>query len=45
VTNDGGTAQGINGSFGTVHMKVLDCRVSHIRTGQEWTNNPLGIKL
>ncbi len=42
VTNDGGTAQGINGSFGTVHMKVLDCRVSHIRTGQEWTNNPLG---
>ena len=42
VTNDGGTAQGINGSFGTVHMKVVDCRVSHIRTGQEWTNNPLG---
>ncbi len=42
VTNDGGTAQGINGGLGTVDMKVVDSRVSHIRTGQEWTNNPLG---
>jgi hypothetical protein len=42
VTNDGGTAQGINGGLGTVHMRVVDSRVSHIRTGQEWTNNPLG---
>ena len=42
ITNDGGTAQGINGGLGTVHMTVENTSVSHIRTGQEWTNNPLG---
>lgn len=42
ITNNGGTAQGINGGLGTVHMTVENTSVSDIRTGQEWTNNPLG---
>jgi len=41
VTNEGGTAQGILGALGNQNMTVTNVQVSHIRTGQKWTNNAL----
>jgi hypothetical protein len=41
VTNEGGTVQGILGTLGVQHMTVTNLQVSHIRSGQKWTNNAL----
>ena len=41
VTNEGGTVQGILGAMGVQHMTVTNVQVSHIRSGQKWTNNAL----
>ena len=41
VTNEGGTVQGILGAMGIQHMTVTNVQVSHIRSGQKWTNNAL----
>ncbi|MFM7375673.1 MAG: hypothetical protein ACKO39_11055 [Chthoniobacterales bacterium] len=39
VTNEGGTVQGILGVLGIQDLTVANVQVSHIRTGQKWTNN------
>ena len=41
VTNEGGTVQGILGAMGIQHMTVTNVQVSHIRSGQKWTNNAI----